>query len=106
MEITRIPISPLKLGSLGPTAASKGAGTDGAAALAGSFGDMLGKALTEVNNLQLQADDLSKKLATGEITDVHTVTIAAEKAALALQMTVQIRNKVIEAYQEIMRMQL
>jgi flagellar hook-basal body complex protein FliE len=105
MEITRIPISAYRFSTIGQTAKSDGTESQ-AAALVGSFGDVLGKALTQVNELQLQADSLSQKLATGEITDAHTVTIAAEKAALALEMTIQIRNKVMEAYQEIMRMQL
>jgi flagellar hook-basal body complex protein FliE len=71
-----------------------------------SFSEFLHNALTEVNNLQKISDVASTKLTTGEITDLHSVMIAGEKANLALQLTVQVRNKVIEAYQEVMRMQV
>ncbi len=70
----------------------------------GDFAGMLRNALQEVNKLQLEADELSRRLAEGTLENLHEVTIAAEKAALALELTVQVRNKVIEAYQEIMRM--
>ena len=71
-----------------------------------SFSELLHNALTEVDNLQKISGVSSTKLTTGEITDLHSVMIAGEKANLALQLTVQVRNKVIEAYQEVMRMQV
>lgn len=71
-----------------------------------SFSELLHNALTEVDNLQKISDVSNTKLTTGEITDLHSVMIAGEKANLALQLTVQVRNKVIEAYQEVMRMQV
>jgi flagellar hook-basal body complex protein FliE len=52
------------------------------------------------------ADKLANQLATGELTDIHTYMAAATKAELAVQMTVAIRDKAVEAYQEIMRMQV
>jgi flagellar hook-basal body complex protein FliE len=70
------------------------------------FGDFLNKAVEEVNALQQDSSQLKSNLVTGEIEDIHQVMIAAEKANLAFQLTLQIRNKVIEAYQEIMRMQV
>jgi flagellar hook-basal body complex protein FliE len=63
-------------------------------------------ALQEVNTLQLDADKASVKLATGQIDDIAPVVIATEKAAIALQLTVQVRNKVIDAYNDVMRMQV
>lgn len=72
----------------------------------GSFKDVFSDALNKVNDLQNNADDMKVKLATGEVNDIHTVMIASEKASLALQLTVQIRNKLVDAYQEIMRMQV
>lgn len=104
MEVTRIPVSASLASPASP--ASPAPKQDSPAALVGSFGQMLRDALKQVNDLQTEADDLARKLATGEISDVHTVMIASEKATLALELTVQIRNKVIEAYQEIMRMPL
>ena len=71
-----------------------------------SFGDFLNKALDQVNNLQNESNLAEEKLATGESDDIAQVMIASEKANLALQLTVQIRTKVLDAYQEIMRMQV
>ncbi|ADG82396.1 flagellar hook-basal body complex subunit FliE [Thermincola ferriacetica] len=71
-----------------------------------SFGEFLKKALNEVNNLQVQSEEMKQKLVTGQIENVHDVMIAAEKANLAFELTLQVRNKIVEAYQEIMRMQV
>ncbi|PKM80892.1 MAG: flagellar hook-basal body complex protein FliE [Firmicutes bacterium HGW-Firmicutes-14] len=70
------------------------------------FADLLKGAINEVNALQNESQEAKVQLVTGEAEDLHQVMIAAEKANLAFQMTVQIRNKVVEAYQEIMRMQV
>jgi flagellar hook-basal body complex protein FliE len=69
------------------------------------FQDYLQDALQEVNQLQQQSDVALNKLLTGEI-EFHDAMIVAEKANLALQLTMAIRTKLIEAYQEIMRMQV
>jgi flagellar hook-basal body complex protein FliE len=71
-----------------------------------SFKDMLAQALDTVNNLQINADRMAQKLATGEAKDIHEVLMAVEEVSVGLQLTMQIRNKIIEAYQEIMRMQV
>jgi flagellar hook-basal body complex protein FliE len=71
-----------------------------------SFKGMLKDAVGEVNNLQGEADTLAVKLASGDMEDVHRAMIAMQKAKLALDLTIQVRNKVIDAYQEIMRMQV
>lgn len=70
------------------------------------FLSLLKDALSEVNRLQLDAEKAVRALAMGEAADIHTVAIATAKADLALQLTLQIRNKAIEAYQEISRMQI
>lgn len=69
------------------------------------FSKMLSDAIRNVNSLQKDADTAAAKLALGEVDDVHQVMIATEQAKLALQLTVQVRNKLVEAYQEISRMQ-
>jgi flagellar hook-basal body complex protein FliE len=69
-----------------------------------SFGQFLSEALDNVNDLQKKADQASTDLATGKIEDIYEVVIAAEKAAVALQLTIQVRNKMLESYQEMMRM--
>lgn len=71
-----------------------------------SFKDFLLDAIYAVNKLQLEAEQKQQLLATGQINNLHEVTIASEKADIALQFTVQIRNKIIEAYNEVMRMQI
>ena len=69
-----------------------------------SFEETLKQFVSDVNDLQNRADELKVKWATGELTDVHEATIAAEEAGTALELMVEIRNKIVEAYQEIMRM--
>ena len=71
-----------------------------------SFGKMLMDALEDVNDLQQKTSQASTDLATGKIEDISQVVIAAEKAAVALQLTIQVRNKMLESYQEMMRMQV
>jgi flagellar hook-basal body complex protein FliE len=71
-----------------------------------SFKAMVKDSIGEVNKLQNQADQTAVKLATGDIEDVHRAMIDMQKAKLALDFTIQVRNKVIEAYQEIMRTQV
>ncbi len=70
------------------------------------FKEMFYDAIDNVSDLQRNADDLMTKLAIGETQDLHQVMIAVEEVNLALQLTLQIRNKMLEAYQEIMRMQV
>jgi len=71
-----------------------------------SFADMLKTNLTKVNDLQVSADDLATQFVLGETDNIHQVMIAGQKAEIALQLTTAIRSKVMEAYQEIMRMQI
>lgn len=70
------------------------------------FSLFLNQALDKVNELQLESDEYKKLLITGEMDNLHDVTIAQEKANVSLQLTLSIRNKVVEAYREIMRMQI
>ncbi|MGE5652636.1 MAG: flagellar hook-basal body complex protein FliE [Bacillota bacterium] len=69
------------------------------------FGEVLKAALKDVNQLQLDADTSARELLLGRV-DMHQAMIAMEKANLAMDLTIQVRNKLIEAYQEIMRMQI
>lgn len=72
----------------------------------GSFADTLKNAVGKVNELQQQADVKMQQLATGETTDIADVKIAAEKADIALRLMTSVRNKMIDAYHEIMKMQV
>jgi flagellar hook-basal body complex protein FliE len=100
------------IGSSGGVGGIGGAGS-GASTVGGvggaagpSFTDSLVRAIQQANEVQLQADEMSRALAAGQAAELHSVMLAAEKANLALQFTLQVRNKVIEAYQEIMRVQV
>lgn len=70
------------------------------------FGEYLANSLEEVNKIQANADTMAQKLATGDVEDVHQVMLALSQASNAFGLTVSVRNKAIEAYQEIMRMQV
>jgi len=70
------------------------------------FGTVLQKAIQEVDALQKQGEEASIGLLTGQVQDVHTAVIALEKASLSMSLTVEVRNKVLDAYQEMMRMQI
>ena len=69
-----------------------------------SFEKTLKKFITDVNSLQNQAAESTVDLAKGEVEDVHDVMIAVEKANIAMELMLEIRNKIVEAYQEVMRM--
>ncbi len=71
-----------------------------------SFEQMLGQALDKVNVLQIKSSDLNAEMASGNLEYVHQAMVMAEKAGLAFDFTLQLRNKVLEAYQEIMRTQI
>lgn len=71
-----------------------------------SFADTLKQAVANVNEAHLEADRKAQELATGKTDDISGVMLAAEKADIALRTMVQVRNKIIDAYQEIMRMQV
>lgn len=69
-----------------------------------SFGNLLNSALNDVNNLQAKSQQDDNALIMGDINNIHNVMIDAAKADIALQLTIQIKNKILDAYQEVMRM--
>lgn len=71
-----------------------------------SFGETLKNKLDEVNEKQLVAESTTEKFLKGEDVDIHEVMIKTEEAKLSLELAVQVRNKLLEAYQEINRMQV
>ncbi len=103
LTMPRLP-APLSTGSTGAAGAGTGAAVGDAATGGTSFADLLKQAVGDVNQMQLQAEQAGADLAAGKVTDIHQVMIMTEKADLALQLAIQVRNKVIDAYQEIMRM--
>ncbi|MCB9834125.1 MAG: flagellar hook-basal body complex protein FliE [Planctomycetes bacterium] len=85
----------------GPTGAS-GAAEGGT----GSFVDVLEGYMRESNDLQNKADAALGDLVAGKSDDVHQVMLAMAKADVSFRMMVEVRNKLVEAYQEVMRMQV
>jgi flagellar hook-basal body complex protein FliE len=71
-----------------------------------SFGNALQQSLEKVNRLQLDADAAIGDLVTGRKMDIHQTMIAVEKASVSFELLMQIRNKVISAYDKIMRTQV
>ncbi|HOJ88020.1 MAG TPA: flagellar hook-basal body complex protein FliE [Pseudothermotoga sp.] len=70
------------------------------------FADILKNAIEKVNQIQKNAEQMSADFALGKISNIHEVIIEAEKATIALRLTNEVRNRIVQAYQEIMRMQL
>lgn len=71
-----------------------------------SFADTLNEAISNVNQLHHEADKSAENLATGRTDNIAEVMLTMEKADLALKLMVQVRNKIIDAYQDIMKMQV
>ena len=71
-----------------------------------SFAETLTESLDKVNDLQKEADVAIEDFATGKTRNIHETMIAVNKADLAFRLTMQVRNKIVEAYQEVMRTQV
>ena len=100
-------------GALNPLEAAQGKARvaslpDGmrAAAPTESFGTMLDGLVTNVSNKQSEAAELTKKVLLGDSDQLHTSVIAMQEASVAFTMMVEVRNKLVESYQELMRMQV
>ena len=71
-----------------------------------SFADTLNEAVQSVNTLQKDSDKAMQNLATGRTDNIAEVMLSADKADIALKLMVQVRNKIIDAYQDVMKMQV
>jgi len=100
MEITPIKLNPIDAETIGTAKAASPSKK-----VLDSFSSVLNDTLNNVSDLQKNASTAVEKFAAGGL-DIHEVMIATEKASVALQLTIQLRNKVMEAYQEVMRMQV
>ena len=96
------PIQPLKFGVGGNTASKSSVIEEGTAL----FKDVFSDAIQNVKDTQKNLEDKQYLLATGQIDDAHTVPIAAAEAQLSVDLLVQLRNKAVEAYNELMRISL
>jgi flagellar hook-basal body complex protein FliE len=97
-QLESVKPSPERLGDVQPSPELSGQ--------SGSFATLLQQSLERVNGLQHEADAAARAFAVGQAPSVHDVMIAMEKADLSLRLTTKVRNKVVEAYQEMMRMQV
>ncbi|WP_303722303.1 flagellar hook-basal body complex protein FliE [Malonomonas rubra] len=70
------------------------------------FAETLKTSISEVNQKQIYADHAAQQIAAGETKNLHEAVIKLEEADISLRLMVQIRNKAVEAYQEVMRMQV
>jgi flagellar hook-basal body complex protein FliE len=94
-------ISPAGLGGLaGPTPPTPPASGDA------GFGSALMQSVDKLNAVQQNADASAQALATGQAKDISAVAMDVERASLALQLASQVRTKLVDAYQEIFRMQV
>ena len=96
--ISNLPAFP-NLDSLKPTSTSGSNDADG------NFGSVLKTAINQVEELHGSAEQQVTDLLKGDRSDVHNVMIAVEKADIAFQLMMQVRNKIVSAYQEVSRMQ-
>ncbi len=85
---------------------SSSSSMQGAATGAPSFADTLSTAFNNVNKLQNSATDAATSFALGQVNDIHSVMIAQQKATVALDLTTEIRNNVVNAYQDVMRISM
>ena len=100
MEITPLEMTPVKM------SAQSHLGETQVDAPVKSFGEYVKDSLKKANELELEAERLNAALAAGRIEDISQVVVASQKAEIALQLTLQLRNRATAAYQEIMRMQV
>jgi flagellar hook-basal body complex protein FliE len=68
-----------------------------------SFADVLAESIEKVNHLQQEADEAIQGLVTGNRPDVAQTMVAVQKASLSFQLMTQVRNKLVQAYEEVMR---
>lgn len=99
-------IDRLRLDGMSRLPLQQTAPTDDAIALGKKFSAFLHDAINSLNVQQEEVHKLNTQFILGDLEDAHQLLIAAQKASISLELTVQVRNKVIEAYQEIMRMQI
>jgi len=79
-------------------------GGEGAKGSEGGFGDVLKSALNKVNDLQQQSTDITEAYERGEVTDIAAVMLSRQQASIGFEATMQVRNKLLSAYKDIMSM--
>jgi flagellar hook-basal body complex protein FliE len=95
--ITPTAIQPIRLPETSPVSTGK---------VAGSFENILNDAIQKVESYRATADTAVQRFLTGEDEELHKVAIATQQAELSFELFLQVKNKVVQAYQEMMRMQI
>ena len=96
--------SSLPLQGIQPLPGTGAGAAAGAGAAKPDFGGMVASGLEKLQSVQSTSDNLAVKATTGDLTDVHDYMIASTEASVATELTVAVRNKAVEAFNEIMRM--
>lgn len=96
----------MNVNGIGINSIGKMTGTGNANDAGGSFKDIMENQMDKLNQSQINADQMTEAFIKGEVDDLHAVMIATEEARLSLDLALQVRNKVVEAYKEISNMQL
>ncbi len=95
----------IKIDGLMPTMPNRTVGKDQATAGI-DFKEVLNESLRNLNETELNAQEMDRLLAIGEIDNLHDVMVASQQAEIALNLALEIKTQVIDAYKEIMRLQL
>jgi len=101
-SVGALPSMPAPMGPIGATDDVQ----SGASAGGGGFADMLSSAVSGLNGQLTSSEKMSEDAATGGLTDPTEALVAVEKADLAFSTAVQVRNKLVEGWQELSRMQV
>jgi flagellar hook-basal body complex protein FliE len=104
MSLKLANIAPITLPDIAPVSPDSAFGSSSAGGT--SFKDVLGSAIQTVENARTNADQAVTQFLAGDGGDLHSTILASQRADLEFQMFLQVRNKVVSAYQEVMRMQM
>ncbi len=100
-------MDPIAIGAKGAATGFEGVGRSShGSASGGAFAESLKGALAQVNDAQLQANQAVDALVTGRTENIHDAMIALQKADVSFQLMMQVRNKLVSAYEEIQRIQI
>ena len=100
MEPLVLDLAPLSKSSKQESKGAQAVGNSGNV----SFEDLLSSSMKQVNSLQIEADEMIHKLALGDVDDISEVVLASSRAEVALKMFMELRNKFVDAYQQLSRM--
>jgi len=97
---------PLPITSVGSAASLPLAGTAGVGSRPGEFQKLFESAVNKVEGMRVNAEQSAERFLSGESEELHQTALATQRAEIAFDLFLQVRNKVVQAYQEVMRMQV